>query len=191
MKRLAALAVASVAAAVLAAGAGASAGGVSCGGKLVVNVHYTLVNDYDSAVGGGAWANDAIDRHLQIWAVDEGTYCAVVEDRGSFTTFAGASPGGTGTVGEGITGRIDGGYETIDFVGTLDASPAYATRGQLGTYDLACTGADTCPGERPSFLSYFSGTPAWSFASWGWTYHTAQNGTWVNASTGNSGDITS
>lgn len=162
-----------------------------CGsGKLIVNVNYTLVNDYDSGVHGNAWANDTINRHLQIWQVGDGTYCALVNDNGSFITFSGDSPGGTGTVSAGISGRINGGYTTNAFSGTLDPAPAYATHGQLGSFDLQCDPSFNCPGAHPSFLSYFSGSPSWGYADWGWTYHTAKNGDWVNDSSGNSGDIT-
>lgn len=164
-------------------------------GKLVVNVNYTLKNDYDSGVAGNAWANDTINRHLQIRQVgralpDSTTqYCATVNDNGSFVTFAGVSPAGTSTVSAGINGRINGGYTTILFTGTLNPSPAYATHGNLGTFDLQCIDAYNCPGAHPSFLSYFSGSPSWDYADWSWAYHTAQNGNWLNADSGNTGDI--
>ena len=160
------------------------------GGPPVANVNYTLTNDYDSGVAGNAWANDTINRHLQVWQVGAGTYCAAINDTGSFVTFAGPSPESTGTVPAGVSGRIKGGYTTTVFTGTLNTSPAYSTRGNLGTFDLACTDANNCPGAHPSFLSFFNPSVTWDFANWGWTYHTAQNGDWVNASTGNSGDIT-
>ena len=35
--------------------------------KLLVNVSYTLTNDYDSGFAGNAWANDTINRNLRIW----------------------------------------------------------------------------------------------------------------------------
>lgn len=165
-------------------------------GTLVVNVNYTLKNDYDSGVAGNAWANDTINRHLQIRQVGNGTansttqFCATVSDNGSFVTFAGPSPGNTGTVSAGITGRINGGYETTLFTGTLNPSPAYATRGNLGTFDLKCTSAYTCPGAHPSYLSYFTATSGDNLDNWSWAYHTAKNGNWLNADTGNFGDIT-
>jgi hypothetical protein len=159
-------------------------------GKQIVSVNYTLKNDYDSGVAGNAWANDTINRHLQIVDLGNGTYCALIDDNGSFVTFAGPSPAGTATVSAGIKGQIDGGYMTTDFTGTLNPSPAYKTHGNLGTFNLMCTDANTCPGAHPSFLSYFNGSPSWDYASWGWRYHTAKNGNWVNAMTGNTGDIT-
>ncbi len=66
--------------------------------------------------------------------------------------------------------------------------PARAQPGHRG--DLQCTDAYTCPGAHPSFLNYFSGSPAWDYADWGWAYHTAQNGNWLNADSGNTDDIT-
>ena len=161
-----------------------------CGGKLVVNVTFGLYNDYDSGVAGNAWANDTITRHLQIRDAGDGTFCALVNDTGSFVTFAGASPAGTGTVSAGITGGINGGYTTTAFSGTLDSSPAYSTRGNLGSFDLQCVDANTCPGAHPTFLSYFNAGVIWDYADWAWRYHTAQNGDWLNALSGNEGDIT-
>jgi hypothetical protein len=53
--------------------------------------------------------------------------------------------------------------------------------GDLGSYDVD---------HRPSFLTY--GLVVDFGNNWGWTYQTAKNGSWVNASIppGNSGDIT-
>ena len=157
-------------------------------GAPLVNVHFMLVNDYDSAVGGGSWANDTIDRHLEVWQVGDGVYCSTVSDQGSFVTFANSSPNGTGSVSAGIRGKIKGGYATTAFTGTFD--PALPVRGNLGTFDLHCTSLNDCPGDHPSFLSYFASTAGWGFADWGWSYHTAKNGTWINQASGNSGDIT-
>ena len=148
-------------------------------GAPLVNVHYGLVNDYDSGFAGNAWANDTIDRHLRIWSTGPGAYCATVEDHGSFVTFAGTSPSGTSTVSAGVRGVIGGGYVTTTFTGTF--APSLPTRGNLGTFDLQCTSAYDCPGAHPSFLSYFGSTGSWDLAAWGWAYLTPRNGVWVNA----------
>ena len=165
---------------------------VAChhGGKPIVNVTYRLYNDYDSGVSGNAWANDTVKRHLQVFKLGGGWYCAVTHDTGSFVTFAGASPGGTGTVAAGIKGVLNGGYTTTVFSGTLASKPAYKKHGNLGRFDLQCSDANTCPGAYPSYSSYFSSTSGDDLAKWGWRYHTAKNGNWTNASTGNAGDIT-
>ena len=167
-------------------------GPVACDkGRQVVNVYYTLVNDYDSGLHGNAWANDVVNRHLGVYSLGNNLYCATVNDTGSFITFAGDSPGGTGSVAQGVTGVINGGYVSTQFIGSLSASPAYKTSGYLGTFDLQCTDANNCPGARPSATSYFDSSLGYDLAQWGWMYHTAQNGNWVNAQTVNSGDITS
>lgn len=161
-----------------------------CGGSVVVNVTYNIVNDTDSAVGGGTWANDTISRHLQITQPSAGMYCATVSDNGSFTTFDWHSPANTGTVTAGITGGISGGYRTPTFAGALVSSPAYKTHGDLGTFDLGCDRDQNCPGAHPTvsdFVSGWNGDLAW----WGWEYKTPHNGTWVNSVDGNTGDIAS
>jgi hypothetical protein len=165
--------------------ASASNGGTynppQCGGKMVVNVTFQLFNDPDSGFFGD-WAVDSLNRQLKVFDLGDGTFCATVNDSGSFVTTGPNSPQLGAPLSAGITGVINGGYVTNVFGGTLDSLPAYATRGNLGSFDAT--------GPRPSFLSYFSSN-TWDggLPVWGWTYHTAQNGNWVNASTGSFGDI--
>lgn len=157
----------------------------------LVNVHYTLVNDYDSGFGGNAWANDTIDRHLRIWSLDGGLFCAQAADHGKFVTFAGISPSGSSTVAAGITGELEGGYASTFFTGTF--VPGYAVRGDLGTFDLMCTPSFSCPGPHPTPLSYFSSSSGFDLAQWGWIYHAGKHGTWLNqddVAAADSGDIT-
>jgi hypothetical protein len=160
-------------------------------GSLLVNVHYRLLNDADSGFGGNYWANDTIFRHLQIWQESDGTYCVVVDDTGSFVTYAGTSPSGLSTVSAGITGRMEGGYITTGVVGSFDAT--LPTRGNLGSYDLQCDSSGNCPGTAVSWASYFSSiTAADSFAQWGWIYHAGKHGTWLNqddVAAADSGDV--
>jgi hypothetical protein len=164
----------------------------SPGSHVVVDVTYRLTNDYDSGFGGNAWANDTVQRHLVIWQHRDGTFCARADDHATFVTFAGVSPSGNSTVGAGITGEFHGGYVTNFFVGTLNAKPPYATHGELGTFDLHCTDAYTCPGAHPSYTSYFSSSTGDTLAHWGWIYHAGRNGTWLdqdNVPAADSGDI--
>ena len=166
----------------------ASPGPVSTGkqackasGQAVANVQFTYTSP-DSGLGGNDWATDTINRQIQIWKIADG-YCASVKDQGSFVTVAGTSPGATGTVSDGITGKLKGGYTTtlLTLTGTSFNPNAMPTRGNLGTtFDHT---------NRPSFVSYgLTG----DLADWGWAYQTANNGSWVNASIppGNNGDIT-
>jgi hypothetical protein len=157
---------------------GPQANSTVCSGKQVVNVTYTLYNDLDSGLAGNNWANDTLNRHLQIWQ-NGTTFCAAVSDNGNFVTINGPSPGNTGQVPNGLTGVINGGYTTGDYPSSF-TSQNYSTKGNLGSFDANET--------HPSILSY---TPDWAFSqpSWGWQYHTAKNGDWTNASAGTHGDI--
>lgn len=160
------------------------------GGTLVINVEQQVLNDADSGVGGNNWALDRYERHIKVWQTGPNTFCATLRYEGEFTTFAGTSPGATGTVDAGVTGEMAGGYRAT-FTATLLASPAYPTRGDIGTFDYGCNAAGTCPGlaSWPDF--YFAGWAGdFDYAWWGWIYHAGHNGTWVNAITGNLGDIT-
>jgi hypothetical protein len=164
------------------------------GAKQVVNVHFTIINDSDSGFNSGlAWANDTIDRQLRIWQHDDGTFCAVISDHGKFVTYAGQSPGATNSViAAGIKGDIEGGYITTDIVGTF--APSYATKGDLGTFDVMCNQAMVCTGSNPYWGDYFaSGVTGNSFAQWGWIYKAGKHGTWLNqddVAAADSGDIT-
>ena len=148
-------------------------------GQAVVNVHFSYTSP-DSGLGGNDWANDTINRKLRIWKVADG-YCASVTDHGRFVTVDGASPGNTGLVSAGITGKMKGGYTTtvLTLTGTFNPNNL-PTRGNLGSFDST---------NRPSFMSYGLGG---DLGDWGWVYKTSKNGSWINASIlpGNSGDIT-
>lgn len=159
------------------------------GSHQLVDVNYTILNDADSNVAGGYWANDTIKRHVRIFSESDNTFCVVVEDHGKFVTFDSSSPNGTGHVTAGITGNIEGGYITSDVQGTF--APTLATHGNLGTFDLQCDSSGNCPGTVPSWHDYFSSiVSANDFAQWGWLYKAGHNGTWLNQDSGNAGDIT-
>ncbi|HEY6042341.1 MAG TPA: hypothetical protein VIX58_09430, partial [Anaerolineae bacterium] len=87
------------------------------------------------------------------------------------------------------------GYRTTVFTGTLNPNPAKPVKGQIGTFDYGCLptdtgGHDTCPGLFSWVGTYFTSTSGFDQAWWGWIYSTDYNGTWVNAISGNLGDIT-
>jgi hypothetical protein len=160
-------------------------------GELVINVTYKVMNTVDSGVAGNYWAYDQLNRHIQVWQTGSSTFCAVVEDKGAFLTIAGASPGNTDPDGiaAGITGTIQGGY-VATITGALVPDPSYRTRGNIGTFDYQCDTAGNCPNAFNWVNEYFGPSAGFDFVSWGWTYHGGKNGTWVNSSDGNLGDIT-
>lgn len=161
-------------------------------GKLVINVNQSVLNDNDSGVAGNAWAFDNLKRLIKVWQVSDSTYCALVKYEGQFVTIAGLSPQNTDNDGiaAGLTGTFEGGYRSTIFTGTLNADPIYPTKGNMGTFDYNCDTAFNCPGYVDWTTVYFNSTTGFDLDWWGWIYHGGNNGTWVNAISGNSGDIT-
>lgn len=159
-------------------------------GAPVINVEQKVKNDADSAVGGNAWAMDNYKREIVVYkTTTANTYCAIVRYEGGFVTLAGASPNGTGTVAAGIKGEMNGGYRAT-VTGTLLSSPSWKTKGSVGTFDYACDASFNCPGRVSWLGQYFDSSFGFDYAWWGWQYKTARNGSWINAASGNSGDIT-
>ncbi len=156
---------------------------------LEINVTRKVENDPTLGTAGNPWAMLDYIQHIQVWKV--GTvptpggaekFCALVRYQGSFTTLAGKSPQGTGSVGSGIDGSFEGGYRLV-FTADELSPPSESTRGHIGTF--------TGPGDLFDWRAFFftkigSDDPQWS----GWIYHAGNNGAWVNSSIGNQGDIT-
>jgi len=169
-------------------------------GNLVINVTQKALNDGDTRVGSGFWAMDNFNRTIKVWQIAYNTYCATVSYKGQFVSLGGVSPEGAGTIGVGVTGTVEGGYRSTIFTGTLNPNPTFdgsnlPTNGSLGTIDYQCQPNDpgdysTCSNLFDWVSTYFSSTSGFDFAWWGWIYHGGNNGTWVNALSGNLGDIT-
>jgi len=173
-----------------------NAGTCNTNGSPVVNISFKVTNDNDSGTTGNNWANDNYNKSVQAWQQVDGSYCAIVKYQGQFVTYAGASPnagepGYTGdTVGAGVKGAFEGGYQAT-FNGTL--SSGLQTKGNIGSFNFNCDPTTSvCPGQYDWVGAYFGPTADTTFneAYWAWNYHAGNNGSWVNASTGNQGDIT-
>lgn len=171
-----------------------------CGpGPLVINVTEKVVNSLDSGVLSW-WAYESYNRQIRVRQTSPSTFCAVVRYQGDFTTVGGPSPNGTDSnIAAGIRGTFEGGYRAT-ITGSL-LSITSPTRGHVSVTDHQCTwtdsdsdgifdyGEESCPGRIDWTAQYFSLT-GFNFDWWGWIYNTESNGTWVNAITGNQGDIT-
>jgi hypothetical protein len=116
------------------------------------------------------------------------------EDSGSFVTVDGTSAGNKGHVDAGVTGTIEGGYNAI-LAGSFKSDTIDRAKGNIGSKDYGCTINSSgqvnagCPAY--SWVSSYFNVTSFVQGEWGWTYDAGDNGTWVNASTGNIGDITS
>ncbi len=163
----------------------------ACGfGTRVVFALQIVKNDADSGVAGNAWASDNYARRLVVVRTGQDQYCAVTRYLGRFTTDAGTSPGGTGTVAAGDKGTFAGGYRSTTF--TAKFTPSVAQLGPIGTYDYQCDTSFDCPGYVDWTTLYFNNGAGASLdlAYWNWLYGSAGHGLWRNSSAGNSGDIT-
>ncbi|MCL4524052.1 MAG: hypothetical protein M1451_09095 [Acidobacteria bacterium] len=163
------------------------------GAKLVINVIQQVIQDIDSGMAGNYWAYDQYNRHIQVWQLTSNSFCAVVKYTGSFSTVQGTGPGGTGTVSGGVTGTMEGGYRTTVFTANLKAIPEWKTKGNIGSFNYGCDATGrTCDDTVRVFWGdkYFTDINGFDQTWWGWVYHAGDNGSWVNSSDGNSGDIT-
>lgn len=156
-----------------------------------IDVTQGVENDIDSGVGGNYWAYDDYGRQIRVWEIDESWY-AVVQYNGTFQTIEGTSPGATGVVGEGVTGTMQGGYIAYLNAEMLEET-GWPLTGYVGSYDYQ---GDPETGEVPGYVSwpaqYFEDDLVFEYAWWGWEYLPVceSNGSWVNSSDENVGDIT-
>ena len=176
--------------------------------NLVVEVSEAIVNDADSGEAGNYWAFDKVNRSITIWNVGPGQYCIVVNYyKSSFQAIAGqTSPGLGGTLSGEEYGSFKG---TALFTVSGQFAPSDPTvwpaEGRVNggvPVDYQCDVNGNCPGYVSFLGKYFNtGDPSFNYAEpqWGWKYvgldsgsgtkHPTSTGTWINAYTGNSGDI--
>lgn len=159
-------------------------------GKPVINVREKVLNDVDSGISGNYWAYDTVTRTIKAWNLGDGTFCVTVNYEDSkFNAIAGQrSPGDTGVLSGKEKGEFEGGYRGI-VTGTLLSDPAWPTKGSVGTVDYRCDVNGTCPGYVSWMGQYFASGYGFEYGFWGWVYHGGKYGTWINADSGNSGDI--
>jgi hypothetical protein len=174
-------------------GAQLHSGAFSCpSGTPVINVVQKVVNSVDSGTAGNWWAFEDYVRQIKVVQVGTNAFCATVSYRGSFSSIVGDSPGWAytgGSIGEGVVGTFEGGYVGT-FTGTLRAVPGRRAKGSIGTDDYNCDPLGNCSGSFFWADLYFTGIGGFDQPWWGWVYHAGNNGSWTNAVTGNSGDIT-
>lgn len=158
-------------------------------GVPVINVVQNVLNDVDSGEAGNNWAFDNLNRQITVWATNNsGVYCATVLYQGKFDAQEGVqSPGNTALLTGNEDGTFSGGYNAT-ITGTLLSSPEWSTRGSVGTTDYNCDLSGVCSGYVSWVGQYFNGGYEFDYNWWGWVYRNG-NHTWVNASSGNSGDV--
>lgn len=150
----------------------------------------TLVDRPDSAVGGGTWALDQLERTVEVCQVSDGRYQATVTDLGTFETVElDHTPAGTDQpLPAGITGTVEGGFTTIEF----EAARLWESFNASVLDGVTVTGADRPSSTWVSELFSDVDKATLDGENWSWTYTTCSE-EWVNqadALGGNKGDIT-
>lgn len=175
-------------------------------GNKVIDVTESILNDADSGQAGDYWAFDKVNRSITIWNVGPDQYCAILNYYdSSFKAIAGqTSPGATGTLSGEEYGSFSGSAR-FTITGQLYVSDpgVWPTSGKVNggnAIDYQCDANGNCPGYVSFLAKYFNtGDPGFTYdePQWGWKYIGKDSGTkpptsagtWVNAYTGNSGDI--
>lgn len=158
-------------------------------GAPIINVVEKVANTVDSGEGGNNWAFDDLTRQIKVWEQADGTYCAIVKNEGKFDGVEGQlSPGEGGTMNGDEDGTFEGGYRAT-ITGDLLETPLWKTKGFAQTTDYQCNLDGDCQGYVNWLGQYFESGYSFSYDFWGWIYHGGKCGTWVNADSGNLGDI--
>lgn len=155
---------------------------------LVVDAYFTAENSEDTGPDGHVWALDAGTRFIRLWRLGGDAYCLEIRDVGTFSTFAGLSPEGTGTVRAGVTGTIDG-TSYLRVYGKFE--PVVPTTGFLGNFDAQCQQDGTCASGILSIrASYFpTGYKNVDGGTFEVTYDAGSCGIWFQTNSGDIGDI--
>ncbi|MFP5317306.1 MAG: hypothetical protein ACLGI2_03315 [Acidimicrobiia bacterium] len=125
--------------AVLASGVGPAQAQISrdeCqSGPPVVDVFYLYTDDQILDSDGDVVGLSSGIGRFTMYQVGPDTFCAISFVAGPFTTFAGPSPAGTGTVPAGLQGYMVG-ENVLLFTGEF--APTLPTRGFVGEFDANC-----------------------------------------------------
>ena len=161
----------------------------ACAGSSVVDVTAQVSNEADGGASGNVWALLDVTEHMQVFQESSTLYCVVETDAGRFHSFAGTSPGGTGTVGAHRTG-LTLGIQRFELNATLH--PTVPVSGSLGKFNFKCDQLGNCPGNvrfSQLFFSSITGVTGSVFAELDIS-NNLRHGSWFQSTTTNYGDIT-
>ena len=120
---------------------------------LVVDVTQDVRNQpFLPALDGHMWANFSYTQHLRIWNVGGHQYCVRKDTEGTWVSFAGLSPGLTGTISAGLTGTFT---DTTFWEWTGTLAPTAPTSGDLGVVHADCTAVDVCADDSYLIVEKF------------------------------------
>lgn len=161
-------------------------------GEKVINVTRRIYNSVDTGhCEPTAWAEIHYTQHIQVF--DEGDeFVAIVEYNGQFDAYEGGeTPNDCDQFLDGDeSGPFDGGIRlTFDAEFNPGGSQSH---GNLGRVDHGCNGSTSGCKFRSTtgwLDNYFDDVEDLALQWWGFIYHGGRAGTWVNAETGDCGNI--
>ena len=177
------------AAADLSAPASPSFATYACAGAIVVDVTVQVRNEADGGAAGHVWALLDVTEHMQVFQESSTRYCVVETDAGRFHSFAGESPGGTGSIGAHRSG-VTLGIQRFELGGTLH--PNVPVTGSLGKFNFKCDRSGNCPGNvrfSQLFFTGITGVTGSVFAEVDISNH-LHHGSWFQSTAADYGDIT-
>ncbi len=155
------------------------------GGVPLATVAYRFADEQDFTSGGDVWALTSGIATFRLYQLDEDTFCATTTHAGTFRTFGGTSPAGTGTVPAGLTGRLAG-QTAVIFEGA-SYQPRLPTRGFVGSFDANCDQFE-CATPIQFGRNYLEVAGPPELVSFRAVY-VSRCGTWIQTSERESGDI--
>ncbi len=170
-----------------AAGAAGAADDFSCHGAPIVDATARIAHEADGGVAGTVWALINIIERFQIWRETPSRFCLLETDIGRFRSFAGASPGGTGTIAANRRG-ITLGVARFELDGTFH--PVVPVSGSLGRFDFECDQQARCPGNVRFSQLFFTDIVGTSGAVFAEVDISKRHGAWIQSGTTSLGDIT-
>jgi hypothetical protein len=164
-------------------------------GSPVIDVTFDVQNlpetgvDYSNGKNMYIWSLGTYTARFQAWLTGDNTYVVYSYDQGTFVSFAGKSPAGTGTIGAGVTGTT---FDEFAFplTGSLLPSPGKPVSGYIGSYDAKGDQQGHFQ-YQPGLATYFQpGFKAGNFLGSSEIFASCGNGKFTWNMKGVSGDIT-
>jgi hypothetical protein len=164
-------------------------------GNPIIDVTFDVQNlpesgvDYSNGKNMYIWALITYTARFQVWLTNGGTYAVYLYGNGTFISFAGKSPAGTGTIGAGVTGTFYDEY-AFPLTASLLPSPTKPVSGYIGSYDAKGDQQGHFQ-YQPGLATYFQpGFKAGSFLGSSESFASCGNGKFSWNMNGVTGDIT-
>jgi len=119
---------------------------IDVSGTYTTTVTFDVITVAESTAGG-YWADSVYHMVISFYDLGASEYGLAISGTGTFTSRAGNSPNGTGSIEAGVTGTVAGGGWLVM------TGPSLPTgSGHLGTFDMECDVSGDCTGDGFDFI---------------------------------------